>query len=77
MQDEAIADSTNASDYILWLVCQYAEYVAFAQQELGERLRQRGARIVQCPQAVGFHYHPAFSMEQLPSRLDQEAQVRQ
>jgi len=51
----------------------FSEY-GWEDLELGERLRQRGARIVQCPQAVGFHYHPAFTLEQLPARLDQEAQ---
>ncbi|GAQ85736.1 hypothetical protein KFL_002510130 [Klebsormidium nitens] len=42
--------------------------------ELGERLRKQGARIVQCPEAVGYHWHPPFSLEQLPKLLDQERQ---
>eukprot|EP00899_Mesostigma_viride_P015599 jgi/Mesvir1/2403/Mv22145-RA.1 len=42
--------------------------------ELGERLRQQGATIVQCRAAVGYHYHPAFSLDQLPALIEQERQ---
>lgn len=34
-----------------------------------ERLRMCGARIVQCPEAVGFHWHTAFSLDQLEGDL--------
>jgi glycosyltransferase involved in cell wall biosynthesis len=43
--------------------------------ELGERLRQLGVRLVRCPQAVGYHWHPPLSLEQLP-RLIQVEQER-
>eukprot|EP00271_Cylindrocystis_brebissonii_P006261 TRINITY_DN18977_c0_g1_i1.p1 TRINITY_DN18977_c0_g1~~TRINITY_DN18977_c0_g1_i1.p1 ORF type:complete len:235 (+),score=37.13 TRINITY_DN18977_c0_g1_i1:346-1050(+) len=52
---------------------QFSEY-GWEDLELGERLRQRGARIAQCPAAVGFHWHPAFSCEQLPRLVEQERQ---
>ena len=42
--------------------------------ELGERLRQRGARIAHAPRAVGFHWHPALSAAQLPALLETERQ---
>ena len=34
--------------------------------ELGERLRQLGVRLVRCPEAVGYHWHPPLSLEQIP-----------
>ncbi|QVL51629.1 MAG: glycosyltransferase family 2 protein [Cyanobium sp. M30B3] len=43
--------------------------------ELGERLRLLGVRLVRCPAAVGYHWHPALSLEQIP-RLVQVEQER-
>jgi glycosyltransferase involved in cell wall biosynthesis len=43
--------------------------------ELGERLRQLGVKLIRCPQAVGYHWHPPLSLEQLP-RLIQVEQER-
>jgi len=42
--------------------------------ELGERLRVLGVRLVRCPAAAGYHWHPAFSLEQIPQllRVEQE-----
>ena len=42
--------------------------------ELGERLRALGVRLVRCPAAVGYHWHPALSLEQIPAllRVEQE-----
>jgi glycosyltransferase involved in cell wall biosynthesis len=42
--------------------------------ELGERLRALGVRLVRCPAAAGYHWHPAFSLEQIPHllRVEQE-----
>ncbi len=42
--------------------------------ELGERLRRMGVELVRCPAAVGYHWHPALSLEQVPDlvRLEQE-----
>ncbi len=42
--------------------------------ELGVRLKQLGLSIVKCPEAVGYHWHPPFSMEQIPSLIDKEIQ---
>ncbi|CAI5952380.1 unnamed protein product [Closterium sp. NIES-65] len=39
-----------------------------------ERLRQCGARIWQCPEAVGFHWHPPFHPSHLPALIRQERQ---
>ena len=43
--------------------------------ELGERLRALGVRLVRCPAAVGYHWHPPLSLEQIP-RLVQVEQER-
>ena len=42
--------------------------------ELGERLRQMGVDLVKCPEAVGYHWHPALTMAQVPDliRVEQE-----
>jgi glycosyltransferase involved in cell wall biosynthesis len=37
--------------------------------ELGERLRQLGVVLVRAPEAVGYHWHPALSLEQIPDLL--------
>ncbi|MAN18808.1 beta-glycosyltransferase/ family 2 [Synechococcus sp. A18-25c] len=42
--------------------------------ELGERLRQMGVELIRCPEAVGYHWHPAFRLAQIPDliRVEQE-----
>ena len=35
--------------------------------ELGERLRQMGTELIKCPKAIGYHWHPALSIDQIPS----------
>ena len=42
--------------------------------ELGERLRLQGVELVRCPEAVGYHWHPALSLDQIPAliRVEQE-----
>jgi glycosyltransferase involved in cell wall biosynthesis len=37
--------------------------------ELGERLRRLGVRLVRCPEAVGYHWHPALSLAQIPDLI--------
>lgn len=34
--------------------------------ELGLRLKKIGVRLVKAPQAIGYHVHPPFTLEQLP-----------
>ncbi|KAK3241188.1 hypothetical protein CYMTET_49024 [Cymbomonas tetramitiformis] len=52
---------------------EFSEY-GWEDLELGERLRQQGTRIVQCPTAAGYHYHPAFTVDQIPALISQERQ---
>lgn len=40
--------------------------------ELGERLRRLGVRLVRCPQAVGYHWHPPLSLDQIPRLVEVE-----
>lgn len=42
--------------------------------ELGVRLKQLGLKLIKCPAAVGYHWHPPFTLEQIPSLIDKEIQ---
>ncbi|AFY66984.1 glycosyltransferase family 2 protein [Geitlerinema sp. PCC 7407] len=42
--------------------------------ELGVRLKNLGLKLIKCPDAVGYHWHPPFSLEQIPKLIDQEIQ---
>lgn len=42
--------------------------------ELGVRLKNLGLKLVKCPQAVGYHWHPPFALRQIPKLIDQEIQ---
>lgn len=42
--------------------------------ELGVRLKKLGLQLIKCPKAVGYHWHPAFSLQQIPKLIDQEIQ---
>ncbi len=33
--------------------------------ELGERLKQMNVELIKCPKAIGYHWHPAFKLEQV------------
>lgn len=40
--------------------------------ELGVRLKQLGLKLIKCPDAVGYHWHPPFSLSQIPNLIDKE-----
>ena len=42
--------------------------------ELGVRLKKLDLKLVKCPQAVGYHWHPPFNLKQIPQMIDQEIQ---
>ncbi len=42
--------------------------------ELGVRLKNLGLKLIKAPAAVGYHWHPAFSLDQIPKLIDQEIQ---
>ncbi len=42
--------------------------------ELGVRLKKLGLQLMKCPEAVGYHWHPAFKLEQINNLIDKEIQ---
>ncbi|QSJ20964.1 glycosyltransferase family 2 protein [Nostoc sp. UHCC 0702] len=42
--------------------------------ELGVRLKKLGLKLIKCPAAVGYHWHPPFKLEQIPSLIEKEIQ---
>ena len=42
--------------------------------ELGVRLKKIGVKLIKCPEAVGYHWNPAFSLERLPALIERERQ---
>ncbi|CAM6059006.1 unnamed protein product [Sphagnum tenellum] len=51
----------------------FSEY-GWEDLELGVRLKELGAKIKHVPSAIGYHWHPAFSVDQIPKLVDQERQ---
>ena len=42
--------------------------------ELGERLKKFGTKLIKCPEAKGFHWHPPFECEQINSLVAKESE---
>ncbi|ELS02660.1 putative glycosyltransferase [Xenococcus sp. PCC 7305] len=42
--------------------------------ELGVRLKKLDLKLIKCPEAVGYHWHPPFNLEQIPNLIDKEIQ---
>jgi glycosyltransferase involved in cell wall biosynthesis len=42
--------------------------------ELGVRLKKLDLKLIKCPAAIGYHWHPSFSLEQIPKMIEQEIQ---
>lgn len=42
--------------------------------ELGVRLKQLDLKLIKCPEAVGYHWHPPFDLDQIPRMIDREIQ---
>nr|WP_246841277.1 glycosyltransferase family 2 protein [Chroococcidiopsis sp. TS-821] len=42
--------------------------------ELGVRLKQLGLKLIKCPAAVGYHWHPPFNLKQIPNLIEKEIQ---
>ncbi len=42
--------------------------------ELGERLRNMGVKLIKCPRAIGYHWHPSLTLDQIPQliRIEKE-----
>ena len=52
---------------------QFTQY-GWEDLELGVRLKNLGLTLIKCPEAVGYHWHPPFSLEDLPRLIDVEIQ---
>ncbi|MEO1402560.1 MAG: glycosyltransferase [Cyanobacteria bacterium J06635_1] len=52
---------------------QFTQY-GWEDLELGVRLKNLGLTMVKCPEAVGYHWHPPFSVDDLPGLIDKEIQ---
>lgn len=42
--------------------------------ELGVRLKRLGLKLIKAPAAVGYHWHPPFTLAQLPQLIEREVQ---
>lgn len=42
--------------------------------ELGVRLKKLGLKLIKCPAAVGYHWHPPFKLADVPNLIDKEIQ---
>jgi glycosyltransferase involved in cell wall biosynthesis len=42
--------------------------------ELGVRLKKLGLKLIKCPAALGYHWHPPFNLTQIPGMIDREIQ---
>lgn len=40
--------------------------------ELGVRLKKLGLKLIKCPSAVGYHWHPPFNLQQIPQLIEKE-----
>ena len=40
--------------------------------ELGVRLKKLNLKLIKCPEAMGYHWHPAFNLEQIPQAIERE-----
>ncbi len=40
--------------------------------ELGERLKNMGVKLIKCPKAIGYHWHPALALDQIPHLIQIE-----
>ena len=42
--------------------------------ELGVRLKKLDLKLIKCPEAVGYHWHPPFNVRQIPQLIEREIQ---
>ncbi len=42
--------------------------------ELGVRLKKLGLKLIKCPEAVGYHWHPPFQLADIPQLIEKEIQ---
>ena len=42
--------------------------------ELGVRLKKLNLKLIKCPEAKGYHWHPPFNLSQIPGAIERERQ---
>ncbi|MDJ0597206.1 MAG: glycosyltransferase family 2 protein [Pleurocapsa sp. MO_226.B13] len=42
--------------------------------ELGVRLKKLGLKLIKCPEARGYHWHPPFNLARIPQAIEREIQ---
>jgi glycosyltransferase involved in cell wall biosynthesis len=52
---------------------QFQQY-GWEDLELGVRLKKLGLKLIKAPEAVGYHWHPPFSLDDIPRLIEQEKQ---
>ena len=57
------------------------EFISFVEKENiygsqfhPEKSHLLGLKLIKCSEAVGYHWHPPFSLEQLPKMIEREIQ---
>ena len=40
--------------------------------ELGVRLKKLNLKLIKCPEAVGYHWHPPFNLDRIPQMIERE-----
>jgi glycosyltransferase involved in cell wall biosynthesis len=75
----AFFETNNVAIAKRWLVeaglfdTQFTQY-GWEDLELGVRLKQMGIIVVKCPNAIGYHWHAPFSLDEIPSLIEKEIQ---
>ena len=75
----AFFDTANVAIAKHWLITAGLFDTDFSQYgwedlELGVRLKNLGITMIKVPEAVGYHYHPPFALDQIPKMIEQEIQ---
>ncbi|PZD71078.1 Hyaluronan synthase [Acaryochloris thomasi RCC1774] len=52
---------------------QFQQY-GWEDLELGVRLKKLDLKLIKVPEAVGYHWHPPFSLQEIPKLIDREMQ---
>jgi glycosyltransferase involved in cell wall biosynthesis len=75
----AFFETNNVAIAKRWLVeaglfdTQFTQY-GWEDLELGVRLKQMGITMAKCPQAIGYHWHAPFSVDEIPGLIEKEIQ---
>jgi glycosyltransferase involved in cell wall biosynthesis len=75
----AFFDTANVAIARHWLLTaglfdpDFSQY-GWEDLELGVRLKNLGIAMVKVPEAVGYHYHPPFALDQISKMIEQEIQ---